>query len=915
MNMGLFPKAALMRLRYPQKFVLISLLFALPLAVVLFLLVSETSARLNNYGYQEKYGVEYLRVTRRLMQDIQEHQQLTDSDLRTGASGLATQISQQRTTITQDFAALEQVNNQYGPTFKSNEAVRALQQDWQALIGNAQPLSLTASDEQHAGVLADLRSLISLVGNTSYLILDPDLDTYYMMDTVLLKLPETQDLLAQTLVIGQNAAEQQTWTSDERTQVLLHIGLLRSNLDAMKTNVQVALDNNPAQTLRPLVAEPLRAHIDALEQFLTVAVQSTTVAPGQVIDLSEFVAAGQRALTQSYQFYDAASPALEITIQTRIDRLLNRQIVTVLISLIGVLLGFGIGVSVMRNISRPLGQLTAATQRLASGDLSARVSEAGGVEIAAVGAAFNEMAQRLHVTLNSLEDRTAQLRTSSDVGRAAASILDTNHLLREIVNLITDRFGFYYAAVFLADNTNKWAVLHEATGNAGRALKERKHQLEIGGQSLVGSVMKTRKARIALAERVGDEAVRFANPLLPDTRSEIALPLMVGSRAIGALDVQSTEMAAFDEASAAVLQSMADQIAIALSNARLFQQTQAGLQRTRQLYEASTAISNAEDASSILRELMTKGVPDAAAAQILTYGPQDETGHYAYFEVAASWAHPGSELLLPAGTRVGPDQVPPIPALASEPYLIPDAADPATSPEQQQIMQAMHMRALLGYALVAGAQPVGLLLIGYREPRLFMAAETQPLQALTGQVAVTLRNQQLVRDEAATVQQLDEINRRLTGQAWDEYARTIGAVTYKEDVGPATNAMSETAPTVFAAPITIHGEEVGVLRLEDTAPDRKWTPNELALAHAVAGEVAIALENARLLEETERRAQHERLVADISSRMFASNDMETIIQIAGQELGRVLRVDRTEVRLSSTFSEPAADAITSPQPN
>ena len=910
--MGFLPKAALIRLRYPQKFVLIGLLFALPLAIVLFLLASETSARIDNYGYQEKYGVEYLRATRRLMQDIQQHQQLTDSDLRTGASGLATQISQQRTTITQDFAALEQVNNQYGPAFKSNEAIHTLEQDWQALMSSAQPLSLTVSDEQHAGVLADLRSLISLVGNTSYLILDPDLDTYYMMDTVLLKLPETQDLLAQTLAIGQNAGKQPL-TLDERSQVLIHIGLLRSNLDALKTNVQVAFDNNPAQTLRPLVAEPLQAHIDALEQFLTVAVQSATGASGQVIDPSEFVAAGQRALNQSYQFYDAASPALEIALQARIDRLLSRQIATVLISLIGLLLGFGIGLSVMRNISRPLGLLTAATQRLASGDLATRVEVAGGVEVAAVGAAFNEMAQRLQVTLKSLEDRTAQLRTSADVGRAAASILDPGQLLRDVVDLITDRFGFYYAAVFTPDDTGKWLVLREATGEAGRILKERGQKLEINEHSMVGYAAVQRKPRIALD--VGQEAVRFANPLLPDTRSEIALPLITGGRVLGALDVQSTQASAFDQTSAIALQSMADQIAIALSNTLQFQQTQAGLQRTQQLYEASTAISNAEDAPSILRELTTKGVPAADAAQILTYGPRDETGHPVYFEVAASWAPANDELFLPVGTRVRPDQVPPVPALASEPYLIRDSADPATSPEQQQIMQAMRMRAMLGYALVAGSQPVGVLLIVYREPRPFTTAETQPLQALIGQVAVTLRNQQLVRDEAAAVQQLDEINRRLTGQAWDEYARTIGAVTYKEDVGPTANASSETAPAVLAAPITIHGEEVGVLRLEDTTPDRKWTPGELTLARVVAGEVAIALENARLLEETERRAQHERLVAEISSRMFASNDMETIIQIAGQELGRVLRVDRTEVRISNTFSEPAADAITSPQPN
>jgi GAF domain-containing protein/HAMP domain-containing protein len=572
---------------------------------------------------------------------------------------------------------------------------------------------------------------------------------------------------------------------------------------------------------------------------------------------------------------------------------------------------FGLGAVILAALTwfaigralKPIQEVANVAGVAASGNLNVTVPVKRHDEVGALAAAFNTMIARLHELIDSLElrihARTEQLQASAEVGRAAVSILDTNQLLREIVNLITDRFGFYYAAVFLADNTNQWAVLHEATGNAGRVLKERQHQLEIGGQSMVGSAMKTRKARIALD--VGDEAVRFANPLLPDTRSEIALPLMVGSRVLGALDVQSTQMAAFDEANASVLQSMADQIAIALSNTMLFQQTQAGLQRTRQLYEASTAISNATDAPGILRELMTKAVPEADAAQILTYGPRDEDGHYAYFEVAASWAHTGNDLSLPIGTRVGPTQVPSVPALANEPYLICDATDPATTTEQQQIMRAMHMRALLGYALVAGSQPVGLLLIVFREPRLFPTTETQPLQALTGQVAVTLRNQQLVRDEAAAVQQLDEINRRLTGEAWEEYARTIDAVIYKEDAGPTANAWIETMPAVLSAPITIHGEEVGVLRLEDTTPDREWTPGELGLARAVAGEVAIALENARLIEETEKRARRERTINRITSRIRNAPSIEQMLAVAAQEL-------RVETHAARSIAEIAPEA-------
>ncbi len=493
--------------------------------------------------------------------------------------------------------------------------------------------------------------------------------------------------------------------------------------------------------------------------------------------------------------------------------------------------------------------------------------------------------------------RTEQLRASADVGRAAVSILDTNQLLREIVNLITDRFGFYYTAVFLADSTGRWAVLREATGEAGGILKERKHRLEIGGQSMVGTAMKTRKARIALD--VGAEAVRFANPLLPDTRSEIALPLAVGSLVMGALDVQSTQMAAFDEASAAVLQSMADQIAIALSNTLQFQQAQAALQRTRQLYEASTALSNAEDAPGILHELMAHVMTDASLAQILTYGPLDEAGQYAYLEVAASWAPDSSVQAPPVGTRMASEQTPPIPALASVPYVIRDAADATVSSDQQQLMQAMGMRAMLGYALVAGSQPVGLLLIAFRESHMFTPAETQSLQALSGQIAVTLRNQQLVREQTLARQQLDEINRRLTGQVWRQYVRDRRQAVRKLDAGPGVpqEASAPGFPSELSVPVLIHGQEIGVLRLEDAASDRAWTPNEKALVQAVAGEVAIAIENARLIEQTEWRAQREARLNQIAQQLRQTADVHTVLQTATEQLSLALDTSHAQAQL------------------
>ena len=595
------------------------------------------------------------------------------------------------------------------------------------------------------------------------------------------------------------------------------------------------------------------------------------------------------------------------TIVNQQRQLLNRTLLIVFFTgLASVLLGYFFG----NLLARPIERLTSDTDKFAAGDLSFRTEITSHDEVGKLALSFNYMADQIQALVSGLEERiaarTEQLRASADVGRAAVSILDTNQLLREIVNLITDRFGFYYAAVFLADSANQWAVLREATGEAGRILKERQHQLEIGGQSMVGTAMKTRKARIAL--EAGDEAVRFANPLLPETRSEIALPLVIGSRVIGALDVQSTQRAAFDEASAAVLQTMADQIAIALSNTLQFNQTQSALRRSRQLYEAGRALTAASDVQGILNAFVEHATPQADRASVLLFGPQTSEGRWSHVEYGASWIRPGLEQELqaiPTGTSLTPEQLPVLRLLKpDEPLLISDVQTAELNPDILLLLQRFGAAAIIGIPLNVGRQSLGFIMIGFRQAQVFDTGNIDPLMALASQAAIAIQNQRSLAEAQTTLRQLDEVNRRLTGQTWQQYLSVVGGAICTIDVGPGMPAEADASPlpTALSAPVVIHGQEIGVLRLEDAAPDREWTPNERALIQAVAGEVAIAVENARLIEQTERRAQREHIVAEISNEMFAANDIESILRTAGDELGHVLRLSRVAVRLGKSHA-------------
>ena len=176
-------------------------------------------------------------------------------------------------------------------------------------------------------------------------------------------------------------------------------------------------------------------------------------------------------------------------------------------------------------------------------------------------------------------ERTKQLAASNEVGRVAASSLDPEQLLARVVPLFPEQFGYYYAAIYLLDPSGKWAELREATGEAGRVLKQNHHRLEISGKSMVGTAIREQSPRIA--QVTSDEKQRLDNPLLPYTRSEIALPLMVGNRVLGALNVQSTREGDFGPQVIETMKNMAGQVAIALENARLFQEAQQVIRELR----------------------------------------------------------------------------------------------------------------------------------------------------------------------------------------------------------------------------------------------------------------------------------------------------------------------------------------------
>ena len=190
--------------------------------------------------------------------------------------------------------------------------------------------------------------------------------------------------------------------------------------------------------------------------------------------------------------------------------------------------------------------------------------------------------QHVQDRTQDLERRAVQLQAAAEVGRLAASLRSLDDLLLTVTHLISERFGFYHTGIFLLDSTGEYAVLRAANSEGGQRMLARNHHLKVGETGIVGYVTEQRKPRIALD--VGRDATYFDNPDLPETRSELALPLLVGDTVLGALDVQSKMPSAFGQDDLEVLQVLADLIAIAIENAQLLTENQAALDTARRAY-------------------------------------------------------------------------------------------------------------------------------------------------------------------------------------------------------------------------------------------------------------------------------------------------------------------------------------------
>ena len=291
--------------------------------------------------------------------------------------------------------------------------------------------------------------------------------------------------------------------------------------------------------------------------------------------------------TDTIQFGDQQFTVVaEQPIAEALDLASSSLQINIIVTGIALLVALGLGILWVLRFVRPVEQLSSAAQRIRQGDLSTRVSLHRTDEVGILAQSFNEMAQQMQGLIANLESRvraaTRDLELAAQVSKEATTVVDPKKLLPSVVELTRHTFDLAFVAIYVFDESQQLLRLEAATDEAGAAMLAEGRQVEL--TALHGAVPRAgRERQPTVVNDTLDWPDRYENPHLGDTRAEVALPMLIGSRLIGVLDLQSAQKDRFSDGDMRIMQTLAEQIAIALDNAHMFQQQADLIEQLRSL--------------------------------------------------------------------------------------------------------------------------------------------------------------------------------------------------------------------------------------------------------------------------------------------------------------------------------------------
>lgn len=371
--------------------------------------------------------------------------------------------------------------------------------------------------------------------------------------------------------------------------------------DTLLANSQAWGDIQARQDLLIITQIPLLKNIaKARQKLLDLPQQIFAAVEGERTyeDLYLFKTEVEPRAEQMLQLLDELTMAQQALLQTNLNRgrqsLANVQLQTLIGGVLALVLGAGMAFIFKENIAGPVRRLIATAEQITTGTLEAQATVESKDEIGRLATTINIMTGRLRETIGSLEKHAQQLETIVEISQRLTSKLDVSELVRDVVERVANGFEFYHTTIYLLDDAQQELIVAEAVGSGGGEMKARGHSIPLA-TSTSPVAQAARSKEIVSLDDVHEYSNWLPNPFLPRTQSEMAVPIVVEERVLGVLDVQDDVMAGFDKGDSKLMHSLANQVAIALTNAHLFEQTQ---HRAIELAKAKEAAETASRAKS-----------------------------------------------------------------------------------------------------------------------------------------------------------------------------------------------------------------------------------------------------------------------------------------------------------------------------
>jgi GAF domain-containing protein/HAMP domain-containing protein len=500
-------------------------------------------------------------------------------------------------------------------------------------------------------------------------------------------------------------------------------------------------------------------------------------------------------------------------------------ILSILLSLLATTLAGVVLVQLINRTVQPINMLTETAVELAGGNLESRAAVNSKDELGTLASAFNRMADRLREMIGTLEERVAErthsLELAAEVGRSVSQVRDLDTMLREAVEIIRTRFNLYYVQVYLANPTQTTLTLRSGTGTVGAELTARGHSLPINTNSINGRAV-VEKQPVIISDTAASASFR-PNALLPDTRSEMAVPLIINNRVVGVLDMQSDRPGALSQEILPAFEALAGQLAVAIQNANL-------------LEEAEQARAEVEQQAARLSQTHWQDYLDAI------HKPEQIGFVYEQNKVA-----PLSETVIVESTSNGNSLSAPI---------------------------AVSGKALGSLVVELGEQPQG-------------QQATELLNAVARQVAQQIESLRLLESAERYRAEAEQASRRLTQEGWKEYIalksqENLGFRYDRKEVRPNhEGAEISSEASAVTLPIKVRDVAIGKLAVEGLSPDDDAS---LALVNAVAERLGTHIESLRQSDRTQSALAQSEKLFEASRRLTQATDLQELVKTAVEML-------------------------------